>query len=265
MSINETLHNPHLAGGSFFWQAGPTGVLLLHGLTATTAEVRPIAGYLHERGYTVAGPLLPGHGTKPEDLNKVKWVDWVETAVATYHHLLTLCDRVFVGGESTGAVIALYLATRYPEITGVINYAPAIKLNVSTKDYIQLYAAAPFIEFVPKGEIDANDRWQGYPVNPLRGAMELVNLARETRHRLPMINQPVLVVQGRHDTTIHPTAGQIILEGVSSQVKELVWMANSSHVVAIDREWETVAALTLDFIERMPGVSESSANAAKQR
>ena len=30
--------NPELEGGSFFWKGGETGVLLLHGLTATTAE-----------------------------------------------------------------------------------------------------------------------------------------------------------------------------------------------------------------------------------
>ena len=35
--------NPELEGGSFLWQGGETGVLLLHGLTATTAEVRPLA------------------------------------------------------------------------------------------------------------------------------------------------------------------------------------------------------------------------------
>ena len=248
---NDALHNPHLAGDSFFWQGGPIGVLLLHGLTATTAEVRPLAHYLHERGYTVAGPLLPGHGTKPEDLNRVKWADWVETAVASYHHLLTLCDHVFVGGESTGAVIALYLASRYPEIAGVLAYAPAIKLAASTKDVLRLYAAAPFIEFVPKESLDGSDLWQGYPVNPLRGAMELLRLGREVRRRLARIAQPVLVVQGRHDTTIDPAAGQIILDGVASDVKELVWMANSSHVVAIDQEWEQVAALTLDFMERV--------------
>jgi carboxylesterase len=249
--INEALHNPHLAGDSFFWQGGPVGVLLLHGLTATTAEVRPLAQYLHQHGYTVAGPLLPGHGTKPEDLNQVKWDNWVETAVATYHHLLTLCDRVFVGGESTGAVIALFLASRYSEIAGVLAYAPAIKLAASTKDIFRLYAAAPFIEFVPKESLDGSDRWQGYPVNPLRGAVELLRLGREVRRRLGDITQPVLVVQGRHDTTIDPAAGQIILSGVASEVKELVWMANSSHVVAIDQEWEEVAALTMDFMERV--------------
>ena len=253
--VNNALHNPHLAGDSFFWEAGRVGVLLLHGLTATTAEVRPLARYLHEHGYTVAGPLLPGHGTRPEDLNHVQWLDWVQAAEADFHHLLTICDCVFVGGESTGAVVALHLASRYPEIAGVLAYAPAIKLATSTKDVIQLYAAAPFIEFIPKASLDGSSLWQGYPVNPLRGVVELLRLGREVRGRLDRISQPVLVVQGRHDTTIDPAAGEIILGGVSSSVKELIWMPDSSHVVAIDEEWEEVAALSLEFIERVMGCS----------
>ena len=52
--------NPELEGGSFFWKNGETGVLLLHGLTATTAEVRPLAKSLLKEGYTVSGILLPG-------------------------------------------------------------------------------------------------------------------------------------------------------------------------------------------------------------
>ena len=61
--------NPELEGGSFFWKGGETGVLLLHGLTATTAEVRPLAKRLLNEGYTVSGMLLPGHGTTPENLS----------------------------------------------------------------------------------------------------------------------------------------------------------------------------------------------------
>ena len=60
--------NPHLEGDSFFWEGGEVGILLIHGFTATTAEVRPLAEFLHKNGYTVAGPLLPGHYTKPDDL-----------------------------------------------------------------------------------------------------------------------------------------------------------------------------------------------------
>ena len=83
----ESIRNPQLAGDSFTWIEGPVGVLLFHGFTATTAEVRLLAGRLREAGYTVAGPLLPGHGTHPDELNQCrqykKQVDSLESEVAS--------------------------------------------------------------------------------------------------------------------------------------------------------------------------------------
>ncbi len=52
------------------------GVLLVHGFTGSPASMRPWGEFLHSKGYTVRVPLLPGHGTQPEDLNKVKWQEW---------------------------------------------------------------------------------------------------------------------------------------------------------------------------------------------
>ena len=55
------LHNPDLAGETFYWESGKVGVLLVHGFTATTTEVRLLAQCLHAEGYTISAPLLPGH------------------------------------------------------------------------------------------------------------------------------------------------------------------------------------------------------------
>ena len=243
------LVNAHLEGDSFFWEGGPVGVLLLHGLTATTAEVRPLARLLHEKGYTVAGPLLPGHGTTPADLNRATWRDWVWEAEQSYQHLATVCDQVFVGGESTGAVVALYLASKYEEISGILAYSPAIQLALPPAKIAQLYLSAPFIEAVPKQHPRRNPFWQGYPVTPLRGARELLRLDREVRGRLTAVNQPIFVVQGRHDETIDPDSGQIICDGVSSDITELHWMEESSHVVILDGELAEIATLTGEFIK----------------
>jgi alpha-beta hydrolase superfamily lysophospholipase len=113
------IHNPHLAGDTFFWPGSEVGVLLLHGLTATTAEVRLLAEKLHAAGYTISAPLLPGHGTHPDELNETTWHDWAWTAEKAYQYLATVCDQVFVGGESTGGALALYLAAQHKEIAGV--------------------------------------------------------------------------------------------------------------------------------------------------
>jgi len=246
----QTLVNPHLEGGPFFWEVGPVGIFLSHGLTATCAEVRLLAKRLYTAGFTVAGPLLPGHGTVPQDLNRVRWQDWAQTGEESYQQLKTCCQCIFVGGESMGAVLALYLASQHPEAAGVLAFAPAIKLNLRAFDSLSLRILAPFIPWVPKKSLDGSANWQGYPVNPLKGALQLVRFQRVVLKCLPQIHQPLLVMQGRLDTTVHPTVGQIILDGVNSSAKELHWMENSSHVVIIDQELDEVTRITLEFLNR---------------
>ncbi len=248
---NPALHNPHLEGEPFFWEAGSVGVLLLHGYTATTAEVRLLAKRLHEKGYTVAAPLLAGHGTKPEDLNHVTWRDWVGSAEKSYAQLAARCKQVFIGGQSMGGVIALYLASQHPEAAGVLLYAPAIQLTLSTLDKIKLYAGSLFLSEVPRDSLDGSDKWQGYPNLPLKGAIQLLQLQAATRPRLSQIKQPVIIFQGRKDKTVHPTAGDIILQGVSSTIKERHWMEQSTHAITIDCELETVADLTTCFMDKV--------------
>ncbi len=247
---NQRLHNPHLEGESFLWEGGPTGVLLLHGLTATTAEVRLLARCLHDRGYTVAGPLLPGHGTTPENLNRTRWQEWVQTAEQSYRQLAARSTYVFIGGESMGAVAALYLASEHPEAAGVLAYAPAIKLALRRTDVLRLYAACNFVLSVPKAHLDSDASWQGYPVNPLKAARELLRFERETLRRLPHIRQPMLIVQGRLDTTIDPRCGDIICQAIGSGVKERYWMEQSAHCVILDRELDQVMDITLRFMAR---------------
>ncbi|MCP4421324.1 MAG: alpha/beta fold hydrolase [Chloroflexi bacterium] len=246
---NDTLQNPHLEGDTFFWEAGATGILLLHGLTATTAEVRLLAEKLHSEGYAISAPLLPGHGTKPEDLNKTTWHDWVWTAEKAYHHLATVCDYVFVGGESTGGALALYLATRHKDIAGVLCYAPAIKLAIPTHNLIQLYVVAPLVRSLPKENVGSNDFWQGYKVNPLRAVMELIRLGREVQRQLPRITQPVLVMQGRNDSTVAPDVGKLICDGVSSELKVQKWMEQSGHIILLEGELLEITAVTLNFMQ----------------
>ncbi len=250
------LRNPHLEGEPFTWEGGPDGVLLIHGFTATTAEVRPLAQSLYAQGYTVAGPLLPGHYAQPEDINRYRWRDWVRTAEEAYRQLTSRCRRVVVGGESTGAVLALYLASDHPEVAAVLAYAPALRLTGGWPKTLALFALAPFVAQIPKPEhpgppTEADALWQGYPVNPLRGARELLRLQRATLPRLSAINQPLLIVQGRLDDTVHPSAPQIIYDRVRSTVKELHWMERSTHCAILDQERQQIFAMTAQFLARI--------------
>src|SRR4030043_775011 len=236
MTQTSTLRNPHLDGTPFYWEGGPLGVLLCHGLTATTAEVRLLAQVLHQRGYTVAGPLLPGHGTTPQGGNRHAWQDWYASVEQTYQQLTSHCQTVIVGGESAGALLILRLASLHPEVAAFLCFAPALKLKLSRGKIYLLSLCVPFLTSIPKPPSTDNNPWQGYSVNPLKGAAQLRRLQKEIYPLLPQIRQPILVIQGRLDPTVHPQSPQIVYEKVSSNIKELQWLENSTHCVILDKE-----------------------------
>jgi carboxylesterase len=245
------LHNPQLEGSPFYWKGGPEGILLIHGFSATTAEVRPLAHALHSLGYTVAGPLLPGHYTDPQDLNRVRWQDWVNVVEEMYQRLCSRCKLVVVGGESTGAVLSLYLASQHPTISALLLYAPAMRLNLNPVDSLLIHVLAPFVPWLPKKNLDSNDLWQGYTVNPLKGVLQLFRLQKKVRSFLPNIKQPALIIQGKLDTTVHPGVPDGIYNQLRSAIKEKYWMDHSAHCVIIDKEFDQVSTLTIQFLKRV--------------
>ena len=64
----------------FTLPGGSTAVLMIHGFTATPAQMRQLGGYLGEQGYTVRGMLLPGHGATVEEMLKSGWQQWLAAA-----------------------------------------------------------------------------------------------------------------------------------------------------------------------------------------
>ncbi len=245
------MRNPHLEGASFLWDAGSTGVLLCHGFTDTTAEVRILAQALFAKGYSIAAPLLPGHGTTPQDCNRTTWEDWYSSLEQAYQKLASRCQTVVVGGESTGALLALYLAQAHKEVAAILCYAPALQLKLGSGKIFLLSLLVPFITSIPKPRPTDDNPWQGYTVQPLKGARQLLRLQKSVRTILPAIRQPILIMQGRLDPTVHPQAPQEIYDQVSSSVKELRWLEHSTHCVILDKERDLAAGISIDFLQRV--------------
>ncbi len=251
MTKPSLLRNPQLDGSPFYWEAGSTGVLLCHGYTATTAEVRLLARFLHDQGYTVAAPLLPGHGTTPQDCNRFTWQDWYASLEQTYQQLVARCQRVIIGGESLGALLTLRLAANHPEASAVLCYAPALRLKLGKATTLLLSILAPFVTSIPKAPSTDDNPWQGYADQPLKGAVQLTHLQKVVLGVLPQIHQPILILQGKLDPTVHPLSPQIILDSVSSSIKELKWLEHSTHCVILDKERDLAARLSLEFLNRV--------------
>ena len=71
-----------------------TGVLLSHGFTSTPASLRPWAEFLHEQGFSVSVPLLPGHATRWQELNTTTYADWYSELERTYLRLRYVTPRI---------------------------------------------------------------------------------------------------------------------------------------------------------------------------
>ena len=68
-----------LSGAEPFLYRGESGVgvLLIHGWTSSPQEMRDLGKHLAGQGHTVLGLRLPGHATRPADLKRMRWRDWL--------------------------------------------------------------------------------------------------------------------------------------------------------------------------------------------
>lgn len=249
----------HLDPSAYSAGGGPCGVLLIHGFTGSVAETRPMGEYLAARGLTVRCPLLPGHGTTPLDLTRIRWQAWAETVESALDDLQRRCRVVFVGGLSLGSLLTLWLGATRPGIAGLIVMAPAAKLQDRRMPltlglrYVLKYNPQGAMSDSDLGDPLAGDRIWCYDDTPLWGASEVYLLQRRVLKLLPRVGQPVLIFQGRRDKHLDPQSAQIVHERVASTDKTLVWLENSGHNVLADGEREALWARSYDWmLARLP-------------
>ncbi|HHT72819.1 MAG TPA: alpha/beta fold hydrolase [Firmicutes bacterium] len=235
---------------AFFMAGGRTGCLLLHGFTSTPAELLPLGEALHNAGYTVHGPLLPGHGTVPEDLRKVTYCDWIEGAQQGLNRLKQGCNSVVVIGHSMGGLLALQIAARN-RVSAVVTIAAALKAADPLLSWAWLAKYfRPYVEAKRKSHPPAIQQYLlHYDRFPTAAAAELYSLAGHTRTILPHITAPALVIHTRDDTTVKPESAEIIYAKISSRRKECFWLEGGTHNVPVVPPYnQQLAAKILEFI-----------------
>ena len=160
---------PELTGGR------KIGVLVVHGFTGSPASMRPWAEDLVSRGYAVEMPLLPGHGTRWQDMNKVTWADWVATVEGAFDKLAAENDAVVAVGLSMGGALSLRLAAdRGEELAGLVLVNAAV--DTMRKDKVLLPLLKHIVPAFPGIRNDIKKPGMdeiAYPVIPLKAAAQM--------------------------------------------------------------------------------------------
>ncbi|NLT31273.1 MAG: alpha/beta fold hydrolase [Propionibacterium sp.] len=236
---------------SFRAGAGEVGVLLCHGFTGSPASMRPWAGYLAERGYRVAVPRLPGHGTHWRDLNLTEWTDWYARAEQEFNILRRECRQVFVTGLSMGGALALRLAQRYgADVAGLVLVNPAITSLDRTMRLLPLLSKAVASIKGIGNDIARGGDEIGYPRTPLKAANSMMHLWADVRDNLSRVDQPILLFTSRVDHVVDPSSAAAIEAGVRSAEVERVILERSFHVATLDHDDELIFARSAEFLAR---------------
>ncbi|MBO8173297.1 MAG: alpha/beta fold hydrolase [Bacillaceae bacterium] len=222
---------------SFFLEGDQSGLLLVHGFTGTTAELRPMGEYFHRLGMTVHAPLLAGHGTTPEEMAQTTWKDWWCSTVNGYKRLMEYgCTHVYAAGLSMGGLLALNLAYNY-EIRGVVSMCAPVFLKdprIHLTPILQKFMT--YSDRDEKKQPHIEKEIFPYERTPIACIASLYQFIRIVKKRIPQITTPVLVAQGRKDETVRPRSARYIYNKIGSPIKEIKWYENSSHIITLDDE-----------------------------
>ena len=235
------------------------GILLVHGLLASPAELRDFGDILCNEGFAVLGVRLAGHGTSPHDLANQTWHDWLASVARGHKILSAFCERVIVVGFSTGATLALAFASENPEkLGGVCAVSPAIGLRNKKSSLIPILNAINRVaSWLPQtdGILEFFDNDPEHPeINyrsiPIGAITNLVDLAEYTLAKTSKITVPVSLIQGDDDPVVEPKGAKLVFDNLSVSDKSLHWIASSKHGIIKDNIGST-RELLLNFIKHV--------------
>ncbi len=244
----------------------PTACLLIHGFSGSPPEMRPLGEYLANHGIRVEGIRLAGHGTEPEALTDLTWLDWLYSAQEGLRKIQQSRSKenVVIVGFSMGGLLGLHLCAEHDDsIGGIVTISSPIYFQDRRIHLIPIVRHIhPWHDVRRPGkhtDPDAHKRYHSYRRYPLIAVDYLLDLMRVTRRILPDVTTPALIMQGMQDSVINPKSARYLHEHLGSKRKELVWWHNSGHGVPFDSEREQVWSKVLQFVK---GVSEPGAQPA---
>ena len=228
-------------------------MLLIHGFTGLPAELLLLGTFLQERGFTVLGVRLAGHGTSEEDMSHMTDEDWMDSVRDGYAILSGLSEEISVVGHSMGGLFALLLATEEPIARVVSLAAPIVIAEERGIRFLPPREASVGI-FVPK----ARRRLKGVPpvVNhtyrkmPLISVHEMLDVIQRVKKFLPQVTAPTLILHSRQDHTAAPESAEYIYEHIASEEKEIHWLEGFGHLLPIEEGREEIFRRTAEFLQK---------------
>ncbi|GAA0589254.1 carboxylesterase [Virgibacillus siamensis] len=236
----------------FTFEAGPRAVLLLHGFTGHSADVRMLGRFLEKKGYTSHAPIYRGHGKEPEALIKANAAQWWEDVENAYNHLKELgYKEIAVAGLSLGGVLTLKLAYSN-QVKGLVTMCAPMFFDNETELTKGFQAKAKEFKQLEGKDAETVDQEVNELLdNSAEMFRDLGKFITEVKNNVDTIYSPALVVQAGQDEMINTDSANYIYENIQSDQKDLKWYENSSHVITMGKEKEQLYEDIYRFLESL--------------
>lgn len=214
--------------------------------------------YLSQQGYPCLGVRLTGHATRPEDMIRSRYTDWMASVEDGYHLLTGVTDRIYLVGLSMGGMLSLFMSMKL-NVVGVIAMSTPYHIPYDFPAWM-IRLVSQFMPYQPKGKEEPGASWFdkkayqehiSYPQNPIRSAAELQTLATKMRATLPEVDVPVLLIHSKNDTYVLPENVEHIYADLGTSDKTKLYVTEAGHVVTRDAAKNQVYEAARDFIRRI--------------
>jgi carboxylesterase len=230
------------------------GAVVVHGLTGSTESVAGVATALAAAGFEVEAPLLPGHGTSPEELAGCAWDDWAAAVEEAFAAVARRAARVVAVGLSMGGALSAALAASHDgAVAGLATVNPIIDPPApSFQDLLGrlLDAGEHFLPGIGGDLADPHAEERAYDRLPVAALRSMGEGLHGLRPRLGEVRCPVLILTSRHDHVV-PIVSSDVLAGAVGGPVERVWLERSHHVATLDLERDEVERRIVAFAERV--------------
>ena len=173
------------------------------------------------------GVRLAGHGTSIQQLKDSTKEEWYSSLENGKNALGSFCKKLFLGGISYGAMVALKAAAE-SQVDGVIVIgAPMMFLDskISKAKYFQY-----LIQGIARN-LSAEEKPYYSHEFPTAAVAQMAASVEEVKKVLPDIKIPALILQSLEDTRVKPESAALLNASLSSTLKRVIFYPNGTHIL----------------------------------
>lgn len=246
--------------------------ILLPGLNGGGLELGQLPSFLNSNGFETLIPEIKGYlyGTPADNFDT--WISQIHGAI---DNLRAEYKTINLAGISMGSTLALAVASQRTDISSIALLSPVLRYDGWSVPWYRFLLDIvynlgirnwEYSEREPFGikNLDlrrrVKDRFKahelsevGAPLITARHLHEAKGLMSYVTKNLDAITSRLLIIQSVEDDTCSIWSAEKILADTKSDLRRVIWLGNSYHIITIDNEREVVLNEVLRFFTRAAG------------